>query len=61
MLELIGPCIDDEENPEAFVTRGEFTKMLVTALDLKLDAWQLQGVPSSFHDVPNRLPFKRLH
>ena len=60
MLELRARgVLDDEEiNPEAFVTRGEFTKMLVTALDLKLDAWQLQGVPSSFHDVPNDYPLK---
>ena len=60
MLELKarGVLTNGDLNPEAFVTRGEFMKMLIIALDLKLDALRLQGVPSHFHDVPNNHPLK---
>lgn len=60
MLELKarGVLTNGDLNPEAFVTRGEFMKMLIIALDLKLDALRLQGVPSPFHDVPNNHPLK---
>jgi len=57
-LKVRGVLAEDTIDPDAFVTRAEFTKMLVTALDLKLDALLLQGMPSNFHDVPNNHPLK---
>ncbi|MFZ5943901.1 MAG: S8 family serine peptidase [Bacillota bacterium] len=55
MLELNAQGIIQGEtiNPEGFVTRADFTKMIVTGAGLKLEALRLQGAPSPFHDVPN--------
>jgi len=57
-LEARGVLTGDNFDSEAYVTRAEFTRMIVTALGLKLEAWRLQGAPSTFHDVPNNHPLK---
>ncbi|MGI6227725.1 MAG: S8 family serine peptidase, partial [Peptococcales bacterium] len=60
MLELTARGILQEEKiePDAYVTRAEFTQMIVTSLDLKLEALRLQGAPASFIDVPTDHPLK---
>lgn len=60
MLELNarGILTGDKIDPEQYVTRAEFTKMIVTSLGLKLEALRLQGAPSPFYDVPNNHPLK---
>ncbi|KJS85451.1 MAG: hypothetical protein JM58_08400 [Peptococcaceae bacterium BICA1-8] len=57
-LEARGVLAGEKIEPEAYVTRAEFTRMIVTGLGLKLEALRLQGAPSPFHDVPNSHPLK---
>lgn len=54
MLELKarGVLAGEQINPDAYITRAQFTKMIVTSLGLKLEALRLQGAPSPFIDVP---------
>ncbi|MFZ7104766.1 MAG: S8 family serine peptidase [Peptococcaceae bacterium] len=60
MLELDARGIIDGSNinPERYVTRAEFTKMIITSLGLKLEALQLQGSASPFVDVAGNHPLK---
>jgi len=55
MLELDarGVLAGEKIDPEQYVTRAEFTRMIVSCLDLKLEALRLQGAPSPFADVPS--------
>lgn len=57
-LEARGVLPEGKIEPEAYVTRAEFTRMIVTGLGLKLEALRLQGAPSPFHDIPNSHPLK---
>ncbi len=50
--------IDPESEPEEYLTRAKFTAMLVKSLGLELEALRLEGIPSTFIDVPNNHPQK---
>lgn len=45
-------------DPEQYITRAQFTEMLVKSLGLDLEALRLEGIPSTFSDVPNNHPQK---
>lgn len=45
-------------NPEAYITRAQFTEMLIKCLDLNESALKLSGAPSPFIDVSPKHPLK---
>ncbi|NLC77138.1 MAG: S-layer homology domain-containing protein, partial [Clostridia bacterium] len=49
---LIGGYPDGSFRPERGVTRAEFARMLISALNMEESAWALEGGSQLFRDVP---------